>query len=425
MLKTGQRQCEDMGGRLGRLLVVGAALWLGACGAEHDPVKRVMEFDPPAAGMGTQYRMVTSLQAGQEIERCQFFVAPPEGLSINRDEVRYTPGSHHVLLYLTSYDKIPTMDQRGKVHNTQGVIDCPSGAGADWNIRQVIAGAQSAEGGSMIAFPPDVAIKVPGNAVLLMNTHYLNASPSVLDVDARINLYTIPPSAVKQEGGMMFYYNPIISVPARSKGSARLRCELMQDITLVNMQSHMHRRGVGYQADHLDAGLRKLETLYTNKEWEQVPVLSFDNGNGKKLSKGTFLDYRCDYDNPEDRTVVQGQSTTDEMCMLIGSYYPRHDETGFCMESTFVGTGTNECFQAYSCGLLAATSGKFENLFGCITESCPSVAKELTQALRCTVQRGNGMCDSACKSPADPGCADCVQKACEPAVTACRATKCS
>ena len=151
---------------------------------------------PPPAGQGLQYKMISDLQAGQEIERCQFVVAPPEGLNVNHDEVRYTPGSHHVLLYLTPYPTVPTVDIRGQSHDTSGVFDCALGATAGWSVSGVIAGAQSFGGGSMVSLPPEVAVKVPGGAVMLMNTHYLNANPKQISAEARINVFTIPTAQV-------------------------------------------------------------------------------------------------------------------------------------------------------------------------------------------------------------------------------------
>jgi hypothetical protein len=53
---------------------------------------------PPAAGQGVQYEMMTTIPAGVEDERCMFVVAPAEGMWINREQVWYTPGSHHFIL---------------------------------------------------------------------------------------------------------------------------------------------------------------------------------------------------------------------------------------------------------------------------------------------------------------------------------------
>lgn len=396
------------------------------CGAESPPEQQAVDinaFVAPAPGEGVQFRMQSMLDPGQEIERCKFFVAPPEGLNINHDAVKYTPGSHHVLLYLTPYKQIPTVDRNKKTHDTSGVIDCPEGAGADWDLVNVLAGAQAFDGGSMADFPPDTAVKVPGGSVLIMNTHYLNAGAKPLSVEARINLYTIPEAQMKHEGGLLFFYNPFIHVPAHSKASARMACKISQDITLTNIQSHMHKRAVNYSADLRGPDGAVIQNMYANTEWENVPVKRF--APGYTIKAGSSLDYRCDYQNHEDRDIDQGPSTRDEMCMLIGSYYPASPDVGFCADSTFIGTGTQSCGQAYSCALAALGAGAQGDLYGCIVESCPSVAPQLTEALRCAFRRGGPACKDACKTPTDTKCQECVINSCQPALTACQTAKCS
>ncbi|MET0595170.1 MAG: hypothetical protein ABW133_20890, partial [Polyangiaceae bacterium] len=69
---------------------------------------------PPPADQGLQLKMVSTIAPGQEIERCKFFQVPAEGMNINSAVVRYVPGSHHVLLYRTSYTSIPTTTREGK-----------------------------------------------------------------------------------------------------------------------------------------------------------------------------------------------------------------------------------------------------------------------------------------------------------------------
>ena len=398
------------------------ALMAIGCGSESPPKDNIADFAPPPAGEGVQFRMLTTLDPGQEIERCQFFVAPPEGLNINHDLVKYTPGSHHVLLYMTPYKQIPTQDIHKKTRDTSTIMDCPEGATGDWEISNVLAGAQTFDGGSMVNFPPDTAVKVPGGTVLLMNAHYLNASAKSLTAEVRLNVYTIPTSAMKNEGGLLFYYNPFIHVPAMSKASARMSCKVTTDITLTNVQSHMHKRGMNYQADLRDEKGGMLQTLYTNTEWENVPVKSFEPGLA--IKKGSQLDYRCDYKNHEDHDISQGPSTKDEMCMLIGSYYPHTPETGFCFQRTFIGTGTNTCGQAYSCALLAGASSDQGAFFGCIVESCPAVAPQLTEAISCFFSRGGNACRDACKTPTDAKCQECVTQSCQPAISACQAAPC-
>ncbi len=165
-----------------------------------------------------------------------------------------------------------------------------------------------------------MAVKVEPGAVLLMNTHYLNASADPVDADARINVYTTPKEQVKTEAGMMFFYNPFIRVPANGAASARMRCPVPQDISVVRVQSHMHRRGVGFVANLSDGDGNVKEEIYTNQAWEQVPAKPFQPL--LEIKAGQTLDYRCDYTNTEARDVMQGLTTKDEMCMLIGPYFP-------------------------------------------------------------------------------------------------------
>ena len=56
-----------------------------------------------------------------------------------------------------------------------------------------------------------------------------------------------------------------------------------------------------------------------------MPVTTFTPG--LHVAAAATLDYHCDYHNDEARDVYQGARSTDEMCMLIGSYYPADPRT--------------------------------------------------------------------------------------------------
>lgn len=384
---------------------------------------------PPAPGEGVQYRMTSVVEPGQEIERCQLFVAPPEGLNIQRDEVRYTGGSHHVLLYTTNYTEIPTETRRGVPVDASKVHDCKDGATADWNVTGVISGSQSPDGNSLLGpLPEGVAVKVKPGTVLVMNTHYLNSSPEPMETDARINLYTIPEEEVKIEAGLLFHYNPIIRVPAHGESSARMRCTTEHDISVVRIQSHMHRRGVGYVANLVKSD-GSLQELYAHDRWEQVPSGEFDPV--LEVKAGEALDYRCDYANPEGRDVVQGLTTRDEMCMLIGPYYPRSRAYENCLNSngefagTWIGSGTATCAESLEC--LARAKSREEDqgveFYGCVIDSCAGAGEALSAVIRCRWSQGHGACADACAEDAE-ACNTCITTACADAVAACEAATC-
>ncbi|MDC3954862.1 hypothetical protein [Polyangium jinanense] len=353
---------------------------------------------PPEAGKGVQFKMVTKLDPGTEGEHCMFVKAPAEGLYVNRDEVRFTKGSHHFLLYQTTYEDIPTKKDDGTVVDTSGVFDCSDGATNGWAVEKLIGGSQNGEGEAFLKFPEGVAMKVRPGAVLLMNAHYINATMNVIEPEVRINLYSVPEAEVTTEGDVLFLYNPFIHVAPMGEGRARMRCPVHKDITIVNIQSHMHARGVDYSASLVG----QAEPFYTNTEWEKVPVKDF--GAGLEVKAGSWFDYHCDYSNGEMRDVYQGPRSTDEMCMLIGSYYPAEAATANCLAepsvpgqpnylgAEWVGNGKATCAESFSCVQQAIGSGTggIEAWMPCVTNSDEAVAKELSDALRCFIRLGPG-----------------------------------
>jgi hypothetical protein len=380
-------------------------------------------LDPPAAGSGTQLRMVTELGAGVETERCQFFQAPPEGMNVRRAVIRYSPGSHHVLLYGTPYSEVPTVDINGNPRDTSGVIDCPEGAPADWQVTGILAAAQSPKGANVIDLPDGIAVRLAPNQVMLMNAHYLNTSNDTLHVDARINVETVPAESVREEAGVLFFYNPFIHVPGNSRASARMSCPLEHGITLFNGQSHMHRRGVGYEAVLRDAQGAIAKTLYTGDKWEDVRVEVF--APALAIPAGYSIDYRCDYQNDETREVFQGLTTRDEMCMFVGAYYPRNRTTELCglpgMDQTYIGTGTATCAETVTC---LDAAGSPTDRQECVVASCPGNSKAITDLLGCNIDAILDSCAEPCADPLSPSCASCAKLACAAETAACQAASC-
>ncbi len=415
------------------LLVLGS-MTLVHCAS--DPAN--VPVDPPAGdllaapkpGEGVQLRMLSHIESGQEIERCQLVLAPPGGLFIHKDEVRFTVGSHHVLLYKTPYTSIPATNRHGVAVNGAEVHDCASGAIDAWDVNGIVAGSQSRDGDSIVGeLPEGVAITVEAGTVLLMNTHYLNATSSPIDADARVNLYTLPKEQVKTEAGVMFFYNPFIRIPANGKASAEMRCPVPRDISIVRLQSHMHRRGVGFVADLGDGAGVAQDEIYTSHTWEKVPAKSY--APLLAIKAGHSIDYRCDYANTEARDVMQGLTTKDEMCMLIGPYFPRDAAFESCADSQFAPagtwTGSGKADGATTLGCFAGAKPSDQDggndFFGCVVNSCPGVAEPMSEVLRCQESGGHGACAAAC-SGAGGDCGACLTTACGAAVGALQAATC-
>ena len=362
-----------------RFVPAALLLALTACLGGDDAPPDDELLAPPPAGQGVQFAMTHTIAAGTEGEWCRFVVAPADEQWVYRDEVRFSAGSHHFLLYETSYEAIPTQRDDGVAVDTTGVFDCSDGPTSGWSVTRLVGGSQNGEGDSMLAFPPGVALPVRAHAVLLMNAHYLNATDEPLTPEVRINLWTRPRAEVTTEGDLLFLYNPFIKVAANGGGRARWRCPVARDITIANLQSHMHRRGVGYQAQVAGGPV-----IYQTTSWQQVPVARFDGGLA--VAAGSQLDYWCDYDNAEARDVYQGTRSTDEMCMLIGSYYPADPALANCLAADgslageWIGNGTATCAATLGC---LQGAGDLRAVTDCMDAASPTVARTSSALVAC------------------------------------------
>lgn len=390
-------------------------------------------------GSGTasvHFAMEGSLEPGQEIERCKLFVAPPEGLNIYKEQISYSVGSHHVLLYATSYASFPETNTHGMPVQPETVYDCPDGAPADFKVTSVLGGAQSANAPPVIDLPSDTAVKVAGGTILVMNTHYLNATPQTVSTTASIDVYTIPDAQVKHEAGMIFFYDPIIRVPAESQAQARMACPVQRDYQIFNLQTHMHKRGVGGLANLTDADGNVIQQLYQSTDWENVNVQKYDDLH---VTAGQLIDYRCNYDSHEDHTVLQGLTTKDEMCMLIGAYTPRNTSFEYCspdgstgakgFSATFYGSGSVACMDSLTCVenalKIPAGTQQDDTLYGCVLNSCEKVAKPFNAIVRCETLAANDSCKSMCGSVETDACIACLRQACQSEMSTCAASACN
>lgn len=93
--------------------------------------------------------------------------------------------------------------------------------------------------------------------------------------------------------------------------------------------------------------------------------------------------------------MYQGPRSTDEMCMLIASYYPAVTGLSQCaaeperpwltngLGAEWIGTGTASCEETVDCVQAGGDEDFFTNLQGCVNAADPSVSREVSDAVRC------------------------------------------
>jgi hypothetical protein len=367
-----------------------------------------------------QYSLTVHVPAGGEMFQCQYVTTPMQQRYLLAAAHHYTPGSHHMLLYRTDLSAIPAGQSAPQ--------DCYEGGGGTImsHVRGVLYGSQVPD--DSYSLPDGIAMPLAPGEVLLLQAHYINATPKALDATVDVGLTTTSDkSKMKYAAGILFYYDVFIDVPPMAKATAGERCTLNHDITLLSVFPHYHARGYGYEA-WVDKPGQAPSTapFYTSTDWEHPTKWT---GGPLALASGTSIRWRCEYQS-QDKEYFQGPSAVDnEMCMFTGLYYPAVDNTfDLCLDSfDQVGQGTATCADTTNC--IAACPAVTAPPAGgdprteipgcwqkCVVQSCPGASKPLVAELKCFAQ---------CQGCSGSACQQCVLSKCINELTACNSAACN
>lgn len=278
---------------------------------------------PPAAGAGIQLT-IDSFPVSPRNER-ELFVYRQLGntneLFVTRIESRMRPGSHHLLLY--TFDEARTgFPCNGRpVPNQVRDIRTPEGAPILLNMLPMachvfFAGAMTQD--FDYRFPPGVALRLPANAAIDLNAHYVNRSPATFPGQAQANLYTVDRSQVQQVARTLNYANTSFTLPARQRTTIRTEFRMSARTTLLALTSHMHSLGERFEI-RLRRGSGAESSLYVNTDWEHPAFTNFPTPI--VLEAGDMLISVVTYNNVTNEPVGFGLLSTDEMNIIFGYAY--------------------------------------------------------------------------------------------------------
>ena len=323
---------------------------IGDLAVLRDPEETFEAPAPPPAGQGYQLHLPPfKIEAGKELE---IFYATqitdengntPQGdIFVNGFDIFYPTGSHHFILYrVTRLGLLPRRniletgvvpgigvnpDDTFRVVDTEKPEDMGHLALLD---RLPIIGSQRAE--TAIRFPEGVALRIAGDTVFDMNSHYVNllGTQNIIG-ETYVNLWTLPPEEVKYEAKGLAASNRKINVPPGTtrtvEGTWRvsdaiklLRLQGYRDVRELNVfqvTSHMHRHGELFEVFRLSTD----ELLHKSVAYDNAPLDQFNPP--LKLTVGDGLRFECTHSNFDtDKTIQYGVTSEDEMAIMFGFYY--------------------------------------------------------------------------------------------------------
>jgi hypothetical protein len=274
----------------------------------------------PAPAQGFQVITPTiDLQPGAEVTYCYYTRLPNTAMvGVKQWESKMTPGSHHMILYLTSSELQPA--------GTLTTTGCGGGLGV-WTY-------SAQETNVTFAMPSGVGMVLPAGQPAFIQMHYLNATDKVVPVHVTLNATTYAANETYTPAAAFVTYNSNINIPAGAPsnpglGSASGTCAVPSTAKFFTLSTHAHKQAVRTQI--LDGA----KMIFSSADWEHPGAAVYPADPFYSFSSGS-LTYRCDYANPTGRVVQDGNSAvTDEMCMAVGYFVPATRPI-FCLNSAVI-----------------------------------------------------------------------------------------
>ena len=252
----------------------------------------------------------------------EVFVYAPLGNAqeawVNRVQTNMRSGSHHFVLYTFAANApsfvIPPVGVLRDVKNADGTYQFATLIAMGYHV--FFAGTQAAAGD--YTFPPGVAMRVPANAVIDMNSHYVNSTKNAISAEAEANLHTVPASQVQFEAKALNLNNTDLVIPAGRDTTIRRTFMFAQPTRVVMLTSHMHKRGLRFVI-RIAGGSRNGEIIYQNEAWDHPTILPFSTP--LVLQAGQGLTSEVTYRGDPSRVVRFGLTSDDEMSIIFGYWY--------------------------------------------------------------------------------------------------------
>ena len=163
-----------------------------------------------------------------------------------------------------------------------------------------------------------MALKLPAQTGLDLNTHYVNRTGEPSTGEVYMNLHTVDKASVKHEAKIINMNNTDIDLPPGRETTVTADFRASETMNIFQLFSHSHEKTIEFRVE-IAGGKRDGELLYISYDWKHPPVMKFDPP--LVVKRGEKIRLKTTYNNWTDEIITFGLRSTDEMMILFGAYY--------------------------------------------------------------------------------------------------------
>jgi hypothetical protein len=235
-----------------------------------------------------------------------------EDIYVTKFEALCRPGTHHLIAYGYGDENAPMNPGIGMMRD-QNLPDGRGNLTLTMGSGSMYCGAQSANFTQQ--FPPGVAIKIPANATIDMNSHYFNLTDKMIFGEVYLNFRTIPVDSVTE----LLSYDDInnenvLFLPASKETTIDYTRTFNKKTRIRQMFSHTHKTGKRFLVYKV-GGTNDGELLYSSFDYQHPPYLFFDTP--LVIEAGEGIRTLVTYDNTTAESIDYGVTSKDEMGILF------------------------------------------------------------------------------------------------------------
>ncbi len=270
--------------------------------------------------------------SGYQIKAGPFDVAPhferelfvrrdlgnPAPIYISKIETRMRSNSHHLLVDTFTpnipFGVMPLVNVIRDIRKADGTLDFIKMLPMGYHV--FLAGSMTSTGGYQ--FPSGVGLELPANAILDLNSHYVNTTSGTITGEVFVNFNTVDRSAVTKVAHTLFMNNETITLPANQRTTITKTFKVTSTTTIIMLTSHMHKHGEKFVV-RVAGGPRNGEIVYQNTDWGDPEIATFTQP--LVLQAGEGLTSEVTYNNTTAAMISFGLTSDDEMDIIYGYYY--------------------------------------------------------------------------------------------------------